>query len=92
MLATGESHSVRELLDQAFSYADLDWRRYVEVDPRYFRPTEVDQLIGDASKARRQLGWEPTVHFQELVRMMVDADMQSVRRGIEDTPRSAPAT
>ena len=74
VLATGETHSVKEFLEDAFTYAGLDWRDYVEIDPRYFRPAEVDLLIGDYSKAKEKLGWEPTVRFQELVRMMVDAD------------------
>jgi GDPmannose 4,6-dehydratase len=75
VVATGESHSVRELLDAAFSRLELDWRDYVEIDPRYFRPAEVDSLCGDATKARTLLGWEPRVRFAELVRMMVDADL-----------------
>jgi GDPmannose 4,6-dehydratase len=74
VLATGETHSVEEFLEEAFTYVDLDWHDYVKIDPRYFRPSEVDILIGDYTKAREQLGWEPTVRFQELVRMMVDAD------------------
>jgi GDPmannose 4,6-dehydratase len=74
VLATGETHSVQEFLEAAFTYADLDWRDYVKIDPRYFRPAEVDLLIGDFSKAKEKLGWEPTVRFDELVRMMVDAD------------------
>ncbi|MGE0105269.1 MAG: GDP-mannose 4,6-dehydratase [Blastocatellales bacterium] len=78
VIATGETHSVSELLDESFGYLDLDWREYVEIDPRYFRPAEVDLLIGDASKAKRKLGWEPRVSFRELVRMMVDADLKSV--------------
>jgi GDPmannose 4,6-dehydratase len=78
VIATGESHSVREFLEEAFSYLDLDWREYVEIDPRYFRPTEVDFLLGDASKARRLLGWQPRVSFKELVRIMVDADLQAL--------------
>ena len=73
VLATGETHSVREFLDEAFGYAGLDWHDYVKIDERYFRPAEVDLLIGDYSKAKEKLGWEPTVRFQELVRMMVDA-------------------
>ena len=76
VIATGETHSVRELLDGAFGHLDLDWHRHVEIDPRYFRPTEVDALLGDSSKARRELGWAPRVTFEELVRMMVDADMK----------------
>jgi GDPmannose 4,6-dehydratase len=78
VLATGETHSVREFLEAAFAHAALDWRQYVEIDPRYFRPTEVDVLLGDASKARQRLGWEPKVSFGELVRIMVDADLQAL--------------
>jgi GDPmannose 4,6-dehydratase len=78
VIATGETHSVREFLEEAFSYVGLDWRRYVKTDPRYFRPSEVDLLVGDASKAKRVLGWQPTVGFQELVRLMVDADMAAL--------------
>ncbi len=74
VLATGETHSVEDFLEEAFTYAGLDWRDYVKIDPRYFRPSEVDILIGDYSKAKEKLGWEPAVLFQELVRMMVDAD------------------
>ena len=74
VLATGETHSVEDFLEEAFTYAGLDWRDYVAIDPRYFRPSEVDILIGDYSKAKERLGWEPVVRFQELVRMMVDAD------------------
>jgi GDPmannose 4,6-dehydratase len=79
VIATGEAHSVRDLCELAFSLLDLDWEEYVEVDPKYYRPTEVDLLLGDASKARQRLGWEPRVGFEELVRMMVDADMQLAR-------------
>jgi GDPmannose 4,6-dehydratase len=75
VVATGETHSVREFLEKSFSYLDLDYRRYVEHDPRYDRPAEVDLLLGDASKARKVLGWKPKVGFDELVKMMVDADM-----------------
>jgi len=74
VLATGETHSVEDFLEEAFAYAGLDWHDYVKIDPRYFRPSEVDILIGDYSKAKEQLGWEPAVRFRELVRMMVDAD------------------
>src|SRR6187549_226425 len=77
VIATGETHSVREFLDEAFGHIDLDWKKYVEIDPRYFRPTEVDVLLGDASKAKRVLGWKPRVHFKELVRLMVDADLEA---------------
>jgi GDPmannose 4,6-dehydratase len=76
VLATGETHSVQEFLEEAFSYAGLEWQQYVKIDERYFRPAEVDLLLGDASKAQRKLGWEPTVRFNELVRMMVEADRE----------------
>jgi GDPmannose 4,6-dehydratase len=75
VIATGETHSVREFLDEVFAYLDIDWQRCVEIDPRYYRPTEVDLLQGDASKAKRILGWEPKVKFKELVRIMVDAEL-----------------
>jgi GDPmannose 4,6-dehydratase len=71
---------VREFLDEAFGYAGLDWQRHVEIDPRYFRPTEVDYLLGDSSKAQKALGWKPKVTFQELVRMMVDHDSELARQ------------
>jgi GDPmannose 4,6-dehydratase len=74
VLATGEAHSVQDFLEEAFTYGGLDWREYVKTDPRYFRPAEVDVLMGDYSKAKEKLGWEPTVRFEELVRMMVDSD------------------
>ncbi len=79
VIATGETHSVRDLLAEAFGYLELDWRKYVEIDPRYYRPTEVDVLQGDPSKARRILGWNPKVRFPELVRMMVDSDLSAER-------------
>jgi GDPmannose 4,6-dehydratase len=78
VIATGETHSVREFLELAFAHAGLAWEEYVEIDPRYFRPSEVDVLLGDASKAKEKLGWEPTVRFEELVRIMVDADVQAL--------------
>ena len=80
VIATGENHSVREFLTEAFNYLDLDWQEYVETDPRYYRPAEVDLLLGDASKARRVLGWEPKVSFKELVRLMVDHDLELARQ------------
>ncbi len=80
VIATGETHSVEEFLTEAFSQVDLDWHDYVELDPKYLRPAEVDLLIGDASKAKRQLGWEPKVTFKELVRLMVEADVSMVNR------------
>jgi GDPmannose 4,6-dehydratase len=76
VVATGESHSVREFAELAFAYAGLDWQKHVEIDPRYFRPTEVDYLQGDASKARSKLGWRPKTGFIDLVKLMVDADIQ----------------
>ncbi|MEK6815485.1 MAG: GDP-mannose 4,6-dehydratase [Nitrospirota bacterium] len=79
VIATGETHSVREFLDEAFGCVGLDWEKHVKIDPRYFRPTEVDLLIGDPSKAREGLGWKPRVTFKELVRMMVEADLAAVR-------------
>ncbi len=79
VIATGVQHSVQELVEIAFDYVGLDWRRYVRVDPALFRPAEVNSLLGDASKAREKLGWEPTVSFEELIRMMVDADLQRYR-------------
>ena len=78
VIATGESHSVEEFLGEAFGYAGLDWRDHVEIDSRYFRPTDVDFLQGDASKAKRKLHWEPRVRFKELVRIMVDADLRNL--------------
>ena len=75
VIATGESHSVRELVEVAFEHVNLDWKRYVRLDPKFLRPAEVDHLIGDASKARSALGWRPEVDFASLVRMMVDADL-----------------
>jgi len=80
VIATGETYSVREFLDEAFGYLDLDWNEYVEIDPRYFRPAEVDLLIGDPAKARKKLGWEPKVTFKQLVRMMVDADLADLKK------------
>jgi GDPmannose 4,6-dehydratase len=79
VVATGEAHSVREFLDAAFSHVGLDWQQYVRVDPRYYRPTEVDLLLGDASKAQRLLGWTPSVSFKELVQLMVDADVRALQ-------------
>ncbi len=80
VIATGETHSVREFLQEAFDYARLDWKKYVVIDKRYLRPTEIDLLLGDNSKARRVLKWKPRVNFKQLVRMMVDSDMQVVRQ------------
>ena len=84
VVATGEKHSVGELVELAFSHADLDWHDYVRIDPKLLRPAEVNTLRGDATKARTVLGWRPTVTFAELVRMMVDADLKRVGREISD--------
>ncbi len=80
VIATGAAHTVRDFLDQAFGCLELDWKRYVEIDPRYFRPAEVNELRGDASKAREKLGWKPKVTFPQLVKMMVDADLEDMKR------------
>ena len=83
VVSTGETHSIRELLETAFGVAGLsDWEQYVEQDPRFFRPAEVDVLIGDATRARDVLGWKPSVDFAELVRMMVEADMRRLADGV----------
>lgn len=81
VVGTGQSHSVQEFLEEAFAYVDMGCGDYVEIDQRYFRPTEVEMLLADASKARRELGWEPKITFSELVRIMVDADMEAM--GVE---------
>jgi GDPmannose 4,6-dehydratase len=80
VIATGESHTVKEFLALSFGHADLDWQEHVEIDPRYFRPAEVDHLHGDSTKARRSLGWAPSVDFRSLVRMMVEHDLELARR------------
>jgi GDPmannose 4,6-dehydratase len=80
VVATGQTHSIREFLDLAFGRLDLDWMEYVDIDPRYYRPAEVDLLLGDASKARKKLGWEPKVAFPELVALMVDNDLELAER------------
>ena len=81
VIATGESHSVREFVELAFGQVALDWQKHIEIDPAYFRPAEVDFLLGDASKAREKLGWEPVTSFPELVRIMVEADLKLERAG-----------
>jgi GDPmannose 4,6-dehydratase len=83
VIATGETHTVREFVEEAFAYVGLDWKQYVQFDARYLRPTEVDLLIGDATKAKKQLGWEPKVKFKELVKIMVDADCQQLERQLK---------
>jgi GDPmannose 4,6-dehydratase len=90
VIATGESHSVRELCELAFAEVGLDWREYVEVDPKYKRPTEVDLLIGDASKARLRLGWKPRVSFPELIRMMIENDLELAQKEKAETRNQKP--
>lgn len=85
VIATGETYSVKEFLQEAFHYVGLDWKKYVEIDARYFRPTEVDVLLGDATKARKVLKWKPKVTFKQLVHMMVDADMAAVEKELYGT-------
>ncbi len=89
VVASGEQHSVRELVELAFGHVDLDWRDHVESDPDLFRPAEINTLRGDAAKARKVLGWKPEVTFPDLVRMMVDADLQRVRRELAERRGSA---
>ncbi len=89
VVATGETHSVKEFVTETFGYLGLDWQKHVEIDPRYFRPTEVDLLIGDPTKAREKLGWKPQVTFQQLVRLMVDADVADLKAKIEGRPAEA---
>jgi GDPmannose 4,6-dehydratase len=86
VIATGEAHSVREFLEEAFGFVGLDWKEHVDIDPRYFRPTEVDCLIGDATKARERLGWEPRVRFKDLVKIMVKADLEFEQAKMTGTP------
>ena len=76
VVATGKTYSVRQFLDEVFGHLDLDWNKYVEIDPRYFRPTEVDLLLGDAAKAKKILNWQPKVDMKQLAQMMVDSDMK----------------
>ncbi len=85
VIATGEPHSVREFCEEAFSYAGLDWQSYVEIDPKYYRPAEVDLLVGDAAKAKSKMSWEPKTSFKELVRLMVDADVTALQSSIRDS-------
>jgi GDPmannose 4,6-dehydratase len=92
VIGTGEAHTVREFVEEAFATADMDWKEYVEVDPRYFRPAEVDYLLADASKARKVLGWEPQVTFKKLVQIMVEADLKgldALRKGGTEAMRHA---
>ena len=80
VVATGESHSVRDFLDHSFGYLGLDWKQHVDIDPRYFRPAEVDHLLGDCTKAKTKLGWKPSITFDELVHLMVDHDLERAQR------------
>jgi GDPmannose 4,6-dehydratase len=80
VVATGQTHSVREFLEEVFGYLKLDWQKHVEVDARYFRPAEVDLLLGDAAKAKRILGWVPKITFKALAKMMTDADWNLAKR------------
>ena len=89
VIATNETHPVREFLEAAFGHVGLDWKQYVEIDPRYHRPAEVELLIGDASKAKRKLGWEPKTKFVTLTKLMVDADIELLRRHREGDIRVA---
>jgi GDPmannose 4,6-dehydratase len=92
VIATGETHSVRELCEIAFAEVGLDYRDFVKVDERYYRPAEVDQLIGDASKARNVLGWEPTHSFRDLIKEMVTSDLESLASGSADNDFSRKGT
>jgi GDPmannose 4,6-dehydratase len=89
VVATGETHSVQEFVEEAFGYLDLDWHDFVVQDPKFYRPAEVDLLVGDASKAGRILGWEPSVDFRQLVRLMVDADMKILKEENGSFPAQA---
>jgi GDPmannose 4,6-dehydratase len=80
VIATGETHSVKEFVEEAFGLLGLDWRKHIEMDPRYIRPTEVDLLLGDYSKAEKELQWKPKVGFKELVRIMVESDLELAKR------------
>src|SRR5215472_6117305 len=91
VIATGETHSVQELLETAFSLAGLDWKKYVEIDSKLVRPAEVDCLCGDASKARKILGWRPEVNFQQLIKMMVESDLAALKLGRAGRPAIAGA-
>ena len=89
VIATNETHSVREFLEAAFSHMGLNWEKYVEIDPNYYRPAEVDILVGDYSKAKRLLGWAPRTKFPDLVKLMVDADVQLLKEERDGRSRTA---
>ncbi|WP_157151262.1 GDP-mannose 4,6-dehydratase [Brachyspira sp. SAP_772] len=84
VIATGETHSVREFLDEAFGLVGLDWKKYVEIDPRYYRPSEVDLLLGDPTKAKEKLGWTPKTAFKELVKIMLEYDLNNIGLSLKD--------
>ncbi|WP_455145297.1 GDP-mannose 4,6-dehydratase [Brachyspira pilosicoli] len=84
VIATGETHSVREFLDESFGLVGLDWKKYVEIDPRYYRPAEVDLLLGDPTKAKEKLGWKPKTTFKELVKIMLEYDLNNVGLSLKD--------
>jgi len=88
VVATNETHTIRECLEVAFARLDLDWKKYVEIDPRYYRPAEVDLLIGDYSKAKQKLGWEPKTTFKGLIELMTDADLKQIQDQISGTYRN----
>ncbi len=88
VIASGETHSVQELVEVAFDYAGLDWEKYVKIDPRFVRPADVELLIGNPAKAKEKLGWEPRVSFHEMIRMMYDSDLRIVQEQIESTKRA----
>jgi GDPmannose 4,6-dehydratase len=90
VIATGETHSVREFLDETFAYLELDWKKYVQLDERHLRPSEVDLLIGDPTRAKNELGWTPKTTFRDLVRIMVDADRELAEREKRDGRRGPP--
>ena len=90
VIGTGEAHSVQDFVQLAFEAANLDWRAHVEVDPRYFRPAEVDYLLADVSKARARLGWQPSVTFPELVQIMVQADMREIENRLRGGTAALP--
>jgi len=89
VIATGETHTVKEMLELAFDRLHLDWKKHVKIDHKYYRPTEVDLLIGDASKAKRELGWQPKVRFHELIAMMVDADLTVEKEKLDGTRKKS---
>jgi GDPmannose 4,6-dehydratase len=89
VIATGETHSVREFAEEAFAHAELDYKKHIEVDPKYFRPAEVDLLLGDSSKAQKKLGWKPKMSFKNLVHLMVDSDIKDLRNKIEGKPAAS---